>query len=112
MPDRSLPLPVIERVDAAADRYESEWRADLAPRIENYLAAAPESDREALRQALLAVELELRGRGEENTSVTRSSVRSGGVPAPARTAEHVEGVNTSRGAIGRFETRGVLGSGA
>jgi hypothetical protein len=98
-------LSVAERVDAACDHFEAAWKAGRQPRVDDYLAAAPESDREELRQALLALELELQGRGEADTSVTRSSVRSDGQPTPARTVAHVEGVDTSRRAIGRFEIR-------
>ncbi len=104
-------LSVAERVDAACDLFESEWKAGRKPRIDDFLAAAPESDREELRQALLALELELQGRAEAETSVVQSSVPSV-ESTPARTVAHVEGVDSSRREIGRFAIRGKLGSGA
>ena len=55
-------LSVAERVDAACDRFEAAWKSGGRPRIDDYLAAAPEPDREELRPALLALELELQGR--------------------------------------------------
>ena len=73
MHDPSLPLPVIERVDAAADRFEAEWRAGRAPRIEDYVAAAPPDDRPALLAALLEVELELRFPGGAPVAVVQPS---------------------------------------
>ncbi len=42
-------LSVAERVDAACDSFEREWRAGRGPRVADYVAAAPESDRDALR---------------------------------------------------------------
>jgi hypothetical protein len=105
-------LSLAERVDAACDRFELEWRAGRRPRVEDYLAAAPTSDREALRKALLAVELELRGAGAASTSGGGSSSRSGGEPSPVMTGPHVGRVGAVPSAIGRFAIRGVLGSGA
>jgi uncharacterized protein (TIGR03067 family) len=105
-------LSVAERVDAACDRFEAEWKADRKPRIDDFLAAAPESDREDLRQALLALELELQGRSEADTSVSRSSVRSDAKPAPEVTVDQIQNVEPSVGKVGRFEILGVLGSGA
>jgi hypothetical protein len=53
------------RIDAACDRYESDWRRRSRPKIEQFLAAAPEPERPALLLELLAVELDLRrGCGE------------------------------------------------
>lgn len=105
-------LSVAERVDAACDRFEAEWKAGSQPRIDDYLAAAPESDHVDLRQALRALELELQRRSETDTSISQSSVRSDGQAVPDATIQHVGGIVPSRAAVGRFEIRGVLGSGA
>jgi serine/threonine protein kinase len=105
-------LSVVERVDAACDRFEAEWRAGRRPRVEDYVATAPESDREPLRQALRAVELELAGGGAADTSATRSSVHSQDQAAPAATVTAARGPRDTRAAVGRFRVRGVLGSGA
>lgn len=105
-------LSVAERVDAACDRFESEWKGGVRPKIDDYVAAAPESDREELRQALLALEVELQGRSAADTSATRSSARADGKPAPVMTVDHVQNPAPTAKAIGRFELRGVLGSGA
>jgi uncharacterized protein (TIGR03067 family) len=105
-------LSVAERVDAACDRFESEWKGGVRPRIDDYVAAAPESDREELRQALLALELELQGRSEGDSSVTRSSVQADRKPTPMMTADHDQNPALPAKTIGRFELRNVLGSGA
>src|SRR5580765_7535620 len=52
-----------ERVDAACDRFEADWRGGGAPRIEDYLAEAGAADRPALLRELVALERELRRRG-------------------------------------------------
>jgi WD40 repeat protein len=49
-----------ERVDELCDRFEAAWRAGHAPRIEDYLADADETDRHALRDELVTLERELR----------------------------------------------------
>jgi Leucine-rich repeat (LRR) protein len=112
MPHADPSLSLAERVDAACDRFESEWKAGRKPRIEDYLAAAQESDRQELRQALLAIELELQGRGQADTSVSQSSIRSDDKVVPVMTVDHVAGPPESSTTVGRFEIRGVLGSGA
>ena len=90
MPNADPSLSVAERVDAACDRFESEWKNGGRPRIDDYVGAAPESDRDELRQALLALEVELQGRSEADTSVTRSSVREDGKSTPTMTVDHVQ----------------------
>ncbi len=87
MPGPDPTLSCAERVDAACDRFEDAWKAGRRPRIEEYVAAAPESDRETLREALLAVEQELTARGGDGW----------------------QGQPTT---LGRFQIQGLLGSGA
>jgi hypothetical protein len=89
MPHVDPSLSVAERIDAACDRFEAEWKAGNRPRIEDYLAAAPASDREPLREALVGIELELSGRSAAETSGTQSSVRSRNKVAPVMTVDHV-----------------------
>lgn len=96
--DRSLALA--ERIDAACDRFETAWRAGHQPRIDDYLAQSPESDREALRQTLLAIEAEL-SRGSVATSTASDTAPL--APQPAEP-------NPQR--LGRFEVRALLGAGA
>src|SRR3954470_21352314 len=52
-------LAAFERVVESRDRFEAAWRAGQRPRIEDYLAEAPEPERPGLLRELLAVELEL-----------------------------------------------------
>lgn len=113
MPSADPSLSVAQRVDAACDRFEAEWKAGRRPQIEDYLAAAPEADRATLRQALVAVETELRAYPAATETVTQNSARTtdhvpagGAADTPARTAEAVPKV------IGRFEVRSILGAGA
>ena len=58
-------LPAFERVIAVCDRYEAEWRAGRAPRIEDWLGKVGESERQTLLRELLALDLELRRGGGE-----------------------------------------------
>ncbi len=56
-------------INAAADRFEREWKEGRRPRIEDYLAEVDEPRRAALLEELLRVEIELRHRaGEEPTA--------------------------------------------
>jgi serine/threonine protein kinase len=58
----------LRSINREADAFERAWRGGDAPRIEDYLAGAPESSREALLEELLLVEWELRrDRGETPT---------------------------------------------
>jgi O-acetyl-ADP-ribose deacetylase (regulator of RNase III)/predicted Ser/Thr protein kinase len=61
----SSPLSLEKRVDEASDRFEAAWRAGRGPRIEDYLAAAPEPERPDLLRQLLALEIGLRREGGE-----------------------------------------------
>jgi WD40 repeat protein/serine/threonine protein kinase len=50
----------LERIDEAADRFESAWRGGERPSIEDLVAAAPPSDRDRLLPELVLVEWGLR----------------------------------------------------
>ena len=64
----TLPLPLVQLVDRACDRFEAEWRAGGRPVIERFLDESAGPERPALLRALLAVELEMRReRGESPT---------------------------------------------
>jgi serine/threonine-protein kinase len=67
MSDAKLSLSLAERVDVECDRFEEEWRSGRQPSIDDYLAAAPATDRSVLLSALLAVENELRFGAEAST---------------------------------------------
>ncbi len=105
-------LSVAERVDAACDRFEAEWKADCKPRIEEFVAGAPETDREELWRALLLLELELQASSEVDKTFNLSVVRSDGKPAQESLVDPPRRVEPSVDKVGRFEIRGVLGSGA
>jgi serine/threonine-protein kinase len=58
--DPGSTLAAYERLVAACDRYEADWRADRAVRVEDYVAEMPQADRDALRAELVALDAELR----------------------------------------------------
>src|SRR5262249_36871405 len=127
MPNPNPLLSVAERVDAACDSFEREWRAGNRPRVEAYVAVALETDRDALRSALGPMERELKAKhGAGETSVSKESVRSGVRHTPGATVARPkesagsQSNSTSTPAeqsavpsrIGKFQVRAVLGSGA
>jgi uncharacterized protein (TIGR03067 family) len=112
MPSADPSLSTAKRIDAACDRFESEWKAGSRPRIEDHLAAAPETDREALRKALRAIELELQSRAVAETTAPQSSVHSENQPPPDTTIQPGVKSDPSPNVIGRFGIRGTLGAGA
>ncbi len=62
-------------INAAADRFESDWQQGLRPLIENYLAEVHESRRPALLGELLRVELELRRRAGDDPAPAEYAAR-------------------------------------
>jgi serine/threonine protein kinase len=62
----SLPLTLAVRLDKVCDRFERAWKAGQRPRVEDYLANAPEGERRELLRRLLPLEIELRRKGNEN----------------------------------------------
>jgi serine/threonine protein kinase len=113
MPKADPSLSVAERVDAACDEFEREWRSGRRPKVDDFIDAAPESDRDALRSALLAVETELQaGRGAADTSVSSESVRTGSHHGPGPTVARPSDQMAVPRRVGRFEIRALLGSGA
>jgi serine/threonine protein kinase len=58
----SLPLSVEKRLDEACDRFEAAWKAGRHPAIETFLSDVEEPERGALLGALVALEVELRGK--------------------------------------------------
>jgi serine/threonine-protein kinase len=67
--DDALPLSLARQVDAVCYRFELAWKAAAAagprPRIEDYLAEAPEPGRAALLRELIALEIAYRRRAGE-----------------------------------------------
>ena len=61
---QSPPIPT--HVDQICDRFVRDWRSGHAPRIEEYLSAAPEAGRSALLLELLREELALRKQSDES----------------------------------------------
>jgi serine/threonine-protein kinase len=57
---RTLSLSQARRVNDACDQFEADWRGELQPEIETFLARALDRDRLALFPELLALERELR----------------------------------------------------
>lgn len=62
MPQADTSLSVAQRVDAACDRFESQWLGGKRPRIEDFLAKVPSAIHGDVLRALMAVELELLAR--------------------------------------------------
>lgn len=66
---RERPRPtdpaVIELIDSACDRFETEWRAGKKPRLEAFLSEVASPLRSPLFAAILPVELELRHKAGE-----------------------------------------------
>jgi hypothetical protein len=63
--NESLPLSQAQRINAICDRFEQAWQGGLRPRLEDYLAEAPEPERAALLRELLPLEADYRRRGEK-----------------------------------------------
>src|SRR4051794_19590759 len=55
----AIPIELVDLVDRACDRFEAEYRSGSIPRIEAYLAEAPELARPALLRQLLLLELDM-----------------------------------------------------
>jgi serine/threonine protein kinase/formylglycine-generating enzyme required for sulfatase activity len=58
-------LSLLLRVDEVCNRFETAWKADQRPQIEDYLAATPEPERTALLRELLALDLAYRRQVDE-----------------------------------------------
>jgi formylglycine-generating enzyme required for sulfatase activity/serine/threonine protein kinase len=79
-----LSLPILERIDAACDRFEQQWRAGENPRIEDYLNGTEAAVQPALLRALLDVELELRSYTASPPLITEYAARFPGDQALLR----------------------------
>jgi serine/threonine protein kinase len=62
-------------MDEVCDRFEAARRAGQEPRIEDFLALAPESDRRELLRQLLKIEIELRREGDEKPTAGEYAAR-------------------------------------
>src|SRR5262245_44824310 len=56
---------LVQRVDAVCDHFESAWKADQRPHLEDYLGDIPEPGQSVLLRELIVVELQYRRRGGE-----------------------------------------------
>jgi hypothetical protein len=114
MPETEPEVLALERLDAACDRFESEWKAGGNPRIEDYLANAAQPDREALLAALLAVEIELRRRDGLPIDTASYSARfpdHHGTVEPIL-GDHFGNLAAATPGIPGYEVLGELGRGA
>jgi formylglycine-generating enzyme required for sulfatase activity len=64
----SLPLEDLERVDAICEEFVSQWQQGTAPRLEDFVAAAPERLQLVLAGELIRTEIELRREAGEQPS--------------------------------------------
>jgi serine/threonine protein kinase len=103
MPPADPSLSLAQRIDAACDRFEADWKAGRRPAVEDYLSDVPASDQKAVRSALLAVQQELETQSR--------SVDSSVVPDSDRTGAY-RPQQTQPTRIGRFEILTLLGEGA
>ncbi|WP_339911250.1 hypothetical protein, partial [Symmachiella dynata] len=55
----AIPLSVVQQIDTACDKFESEWKSGKHPRIEDYLDHAEAPHAREFLKSLLQVELEL-----------------------------------------------------
>ena len=68
------PSSELSRVDRVCDQFEAAWQQGKEPKVEDYLARAPEADRPALRRELVAIEAERRR--EKAKTTVRQFVRN------------------------------------
>lgn len=67
--ENTASLSALQRIDGVCDQFEEGWRKGDHPRIEDYLAEAPEGERTDLLGQLLKLELELRVKAGERVTV-------------------------------------------
>jgi serine/threonine-protein kinase len=58
-PDLALPVSELQRIDAACDRFEADWRDGVRPDLESYLSGWTEPARSQLLLDLIGLELHL-----------------------------------------------------
>ena len=81
---RGLSLAMVKRVNRACEQFEHAWRAGLRPSLESSLEGYHDSERSALLEELLALELELRREAGESPAPDDYLAR---FPDHARTVE-------------------------
>ncbi len=57
MTDDFIPLAVVQQIDTACDKFESEWKSGKHPRIEDYLDHAEALSAREFRRSLLQVKI-------------------------------------------------------
>jgi eukaryotic-like serine/threonine-protein kinase len=92
--DRMLPAATAQAIDAVCEQFERAWKSAQSPRIEDYLAEAPETLRADLFRELLALDVDYLRRSGRNPEATEYAAR---FPAHAATihehfkaADHVD----------------------
>ena len=69
-PDKaSLSVDVLERIDRICVEFESAWKADQPPRVEQYLGETGGAERSRLLRELLLLDLDYRGRRYERPTL-------------------------------------------
>ncbi len=106
----TLPAEQAARVDAICDRFEKAHRAGQRPRIEDYLAEAPEEVRLPLLRELVALDIELRRQRDEAVTATEYEARF-----PQLDPQWLAGLESAAAAalpcVPGYEILGVLGRG-
>jgi serine/threonine protein kinase/formylglycine-generating enzyme required for sulfatase activity len=114
-PFRNLALASARRLDRLCRQFEKSWQTGDCPRLEDYLAQAPEEERTALLEELLSLELEYRHRGQEPV---RLEEYLGRLPRDNTLVAQVwrdaqdDATPAEQKRIGRYRIEKVLGQGA
>ncbi len=91
----ALPLCVLERIDRACLAFESGWRAQQAPRIEEFLGTVEGTERSELLRELLLLELDYRVRRDEHPTPEEYQAR---FPHDSRLISHIFGQGSTQSA--------------
>jgi eukaryotic-like serine/threonine-protein kinase len=84
--ERTLPLPVAQRVNAACNRFELAWKAGQRPDIEDFLEGTDGPERLALINELVALEIDYRRQAQEDPRLEEYQARFPGLDAPEGSA--------------------------
>jgi serine/threonine protein kinase len=112
MHDARTALDRAKRIDAACDQFEADFKAGRSPNLDAFVARAADAERDTLRLALEAIELELRERRMADTSVAQDSVVSAVDQTTEGTALYEATSEAIPRTIARFEILGIVGVGS
>jgi len=108
-PDPTQPqLSLSGQVDVVCDRFEAAWRSGHRPRLEEYLDAGPQGQREKLLADLLETEVDLRQKGGETLRADEYHQR---FPNHAHLIDAVLGKAARPKRLGNYELLEELGQG-